>query len=232
MTCENKKITQMEQTDILFPLDIMPLVQQGKNKIISIENLVQELQKLIHCNLDCADYDIHCALAKAEDALNKSIETLKIVNNAWDAATKAYVLAVDDKEGLKNLSTEVLNIENNIKVILTNIGLNADSTYTPDPNTHYITNVVSLKTADSQLDNTIYLEAVKIVKLQNDVTNIINEIVNLKNLADTKADKATTLAGYGITDAYTKTEIDTKFSEIDTILNKLKNETVNVAENK
>ena len=91
--------------------------------------------------------------------------TLKIVNNAWDAATKAYVLAVDDKEGLKNLSTEVLNIENNIKVILTNIGLNADSTYTPDPNTHYITNVVSLKTADSQLDNTIYLEAVKIVKL-------------------------------------------------------------------
>ena len=228
MTCEDKKITQMEQTDILFPLDIMPLVQQGKNKIISIENLVQELQKLIHCNLDCADYDIHCALAKAEDALNKSIETLKIVNNAWDAATKAYVLAVDDKEGLKNLSTEVLNIENNIKVILTNIGLNADSTYTPDPNTHYITNVVSLKTADSQLDNTIYLEAVKIVKLQNDVTNIINEIVNLKNLADTKADKATTLAGYGITDAYTKTEIDNKFSGIYTILDNING----VAENK
>lgn len=33
---------------------------------------------------------------------------------------------------------------------------------------------------------------------------------DVNNLATTKADKATTLSGYGITDAYTKTEVDTE----------------------
>ena len=33
-------------------------------------------------------------------------------------------------------------------------------------------------------------------------------------LQSTKADKATTLAGYGITDAYTKTEVDAKVSSV------------------
>jgi len=34
------------------------------------------------------------------------------------------------------------------------------------------------------------------------------------------------LAGYGITDAYTKTEIDTKFTGIDTILDNINGEIV------
>lgn len=37
------------------------------------------------------------------------------------------------------------------------------------------------------------------------------------NLSD-KADKATTLSGYGITDSYTKTEIDTMVGNIETLL--------------
>ena len=36
----------------------------------------------------------------------------------------------------------------------------------------------------------------------------------IANLQSTKADKATTLAGYGITDAYTKTEVDAKVSSV------------------
>lgn len=35
---------------------------------------------------------------------------------------------------------------------------------------------------------------------------------DVNNLATTKADKATTLSGYGITDAYTKTEVDGKIN--------------------
>ena len=37
---------------------------------------------------------------------------------------------------------------------------------------------------------------------------------DIANLQSTKADKATTLAGYGITDAYTKTQVDAKVSSV------------------
>lgn len=40
-------------------------------------------------------------------------------------------------------------------------------------------------------------------------------------LLDAKAEKATTLSGYGITDAYTKEEIDAKIGDIDTILDEI-----------
>lgn len=36
-----------------------------------------------------------------------------------------------------------------------------------------------------------------------------------------KADKATTLSGYGITDAYTKEEIDNKIGNIETLLSQV-----------
>lgn len=42
-----------------------------------------------------------------------------------------------------------------------------------------------------------------------DITQLRQDV---NNLATTKADKATTLSGYGITDAYTKTEVDGKIS--------------------
>lgn len=48
--------------------------------------------------------------------------------------------------------------------------------------------------------------------LKNDVLDVENGLTtanqNIQNLSDNKADKATTLAGYGITDAYTKAEVD------------------------
>lgn len=63
----------------------------------------------------------------------------------------------------------------------------------------------------------------KVSDLTNDlnfIDNTVNDLVNyttttdLNDALDDKADKATTLAGYGITDAYTKTEIDTKVSSV------------------
>ena len=67
-----------------------------------------------------------------------------------------------------------------------------------------------------------------------DKTNLvkaINEVVSVKankddvassisNLTNNKADKATTLTGYGITDAYTKSEIDTDYSGVKTLYDK------------
>lgn len=42
-------------------------------------------------------------------------------------------------------------------------------------------------------------------------THTIAQITNLQTTLDGKANKATTLAGYGITDAYTKTESDGRY---------------------
>lgn len=45
-------------------------------------------------------------------------------------------------------------------------------------------------------------------------SQIANNDTNITNLQSTKADKATTLAGYGITDAYTKTQVDQKINDV------------------
>ena len=56
-------------------------------------------------------------------------------------------------------------------------------------------------------------------KLSTDLKSAVNSIANKADTADvdtalaTKADKATTLAGYGITDAYTQSEIKVKLEE-------------------
>lgn len=45
--------------------------------------------------------------------------------------------------------------------------------------------------------------------------------VDISDLQTNKADKATTLSGYGIADAYTKTEIDGKIGDIETLLHNI-----------
>lgn len=64
----------------------------------------------------------------------------------------------------------------------------------------------------------------KITKTINGTTSdvvsastIVTDGGGIKDISG-KADKATTLSGYGITDAYTKTEIDTKIGNIETLL--------------
>lgn len=44
------------------------------------------------------------------------------------------------------------------------------------------------------------------------ITQIDNKVTTINNAIDTKATKADTLTGYGITDAYTKTEVDAKIA--------------------
>ena len=53
--------------------------------------------------------------------------------------------------------------------------------------------------------NTLYVKV-------SDMQGISTVISNLQTEVSTKADKATTIAGYGITDAYTKTESDARFT--------------------
>lgn len=74
-----------------------------------------------------------------------------------------------------------------------------------DKNSSQDNEIVSLKNRCTNLENN---------KLDKSTYNAfvteVNEVHD--DLEDSKADKATTLAGYGITDAYTKTEVDGKIS--------------------
>lgn len=48
----------------------------------------------------------------------------------------------------------------------------------------------------------------------SDVTGLQDKITSIESSVSNKADKATSLAGYGITDAYTKTEVDGKVNNL------------------
>ncbi|MBQ7055932.1 MAG: hypothetical protein IJN91_03310 [Alphaproteobacteria bacterium] len=73
--------------------------------------------------------------------------------------------------------------------------------------------LVSVNAADAAVASKGYVDAV--VKTKANTADVYTKD-EANNLLSGKADKATTLEGYGITDAYTKTETDQKF---DTIVN-------------
>lgn len=73
----------------------------------------------------------------------------------------------------------------------------------------------ALSSAKSELEGKITAAEGKVTKLANGAVKTNTD--NITALQNGKADKATTLAGYGITDAYTKTETYTQ-AEVDALL--------------
>lgn len=56
---------------------------------------------------------------------------------------------------------------------------------------------------------------------EGDKQEIVNDVVSAVDESEKYAEQATTLSGYGITDAYTKTEIDSKIGSIDVALDQI-----------
>lgn len=69
----------------------------------------------------------------------------------------------------------------------------------------------SIKKALSDAKTYTDTEVAKKANVQH--THAIADVTDLQTTLDGKADKATTLAGYGITDAYTQTQTDSKIAE-------------------
>lgn len=157
----------------------------------------------------------------AESALSGRIDTLEAIDHT------AYALKTDvaaDKTALQGnidaVSARVKTIEdknisagaNKVEASATNGSIKIDGVETvvyTHPAEHAISEVTGLqsalnaKAAQTSLDTT-----------NANVTANANAITTLQN---GKADKATTLAGYGITNAYTKTETYTQ-AEVDALL--------------
>lgn len=121
----------------------------------------------------------------------------------WDEASKGIkftTASVATSEGMEQLANRVTTIENTyatdaelaaaVETINGAIALKADKTY--------VDTELAKKVNNSDFDT--YKQTV------GNQLNAVDE--DITDLQDNKADKATTLAGYGITDAYDKTFID------------------------
>lgn len=94
-------------------------------------------------------------------------------------------------------------------------------------------NIYYLMTCSEYLVGFIYLtkDNISIITISqnNTVTiNLDNPIIHTHQNISHKADKATTLSGYGITNAYTKSEVDNIVNNLDTGVTSVNNKTGNV----
>ena len=94
-------------------------------------------------------------------------------------------------------------------------------------------NIYHLMTCSEYLVSFIYLteDNISIITISQDNTitvNTNNPIIHTHQDISHKADKATTLSGYGITNAYTKDEVDNIINNLDTGVTSVNNKTGNV----
>ena len=94
-------------------------------------------------------------------------------------------------------------------------------------------NIYHLMTCSEYLVSFVYLteDNISIITISQDNTitvNTNNPIIHTHQDISHKADKATTLSGYGITNAYTKGEVDNIINNLDTGVTSVNNKTGNV----
>lgn len=120
----------------------------------------------------------------------------------------------------ESLDVHIADRENPHQVTKEQVGLgNVDNTADVDkPVSNAVNSAIITATTDMATKTYVNSKDGDLTTLTTtDKTNLveaINEVVSVK------ADKATTLVGYGISDAYTKSEIDTDFSGIKTLYDK------------
>ena len=129
--------------------------------------------------------DLNKPISTATQSALDSLSTE--INNE---VTRAKAIEEELSEDITSESLRATNAENTITSNLT-----AHTTNTNNPH-----NVTKSQIGLSNVDNTA------------DVNKPISTAT--QNALNNKADKATTLSGYGITDVYTKTEIDSKISSV------------------
>ena len=174
--------------------------------------------------------DVQIALALANSGVSAGTYTKVSV----DEKGRVTVGSNLSKEDLPTITVE------DIEGLNTTLESKADksTTYTKDEvnnlvngkanttHTHAISDVTDLQTTlDGLVTTTELNEEVSTINSSiaekadaSDVTALTSIVganeTNITNLQSTKADKSTTLTGYGITDAYTKTEVDAKVASV------------------
>lgn len=196
-----------------------------QNKIVDAA-LATKVDKVSGKGLSTNDYtsDEKTKLAGIDEGANKTVvdaamsstSTNPVQNKTVNSALSNKVDKVDGKELSSNDYTDAE------KTKLEGIEEKANN-YTLPNATSSTLGGVKVGTNISVSNGTISVatgttSAVGVVKLENAASASTTTAATpaavkaVKDIADAKAAKATTLSGYGITDAYTKTEIDNKVS--------------------
>lgn len=161
----------------------------------------------------------------------KAILKAKIENVIYELMVKTYAenVYVDDTTTLASkLSSIVADIATkaNISDLTSGLASKADTghTHAQSEITGLTDALAALATSESVTSAIDALRQEMLgdtpVEAYNTFTELAKYIAEHKEVSDAltaavgnKADKATTISGYGITDAYTKTEVDTKISD-------------------
>lgn len=154
--------------------------------------------------------------------ITEQTDLVEFVNNA--VAAEASIRAQADQQlqsNIDNVAADLTEHEqdtsNPHNVTKAQVGLgNVDNTSDADKpvstaQAEAISDAVSTHNA-SETAHSNQFSQYRTSASQDAIDNQIKS--DITNLQSTKADKATTLAGYGITDAYTKTEVDAKVSSV------------------
>ena len=190
----------------------------------AIANLINGAPTTLDTLKEIAD-----ALAENEDVVEALEAAIGTKANASDVYTKSQIddefedyetalatkAAKSDLTALTNkhnalqddfdvLESTVSSLQGTVSSHTTNIGTLQG----------YFSNGIAKKATADASGNVITTYYTSIATHNALATRVGTAETNITNLTKNKADKATTLAGYGITNAYTKTEIDTKVTTI------------------
>lgn len=203
--------------------------------IETIETRIEEVAADAYTK-DETDEKIAAAVAAAEHLKRKTVVSADSIDLEADDAEQ-YIYMVPNDEGTYDeymvLDGELEKV-GNWKVDLSEYAKTADINAALDlkANTADVTSALDLKADKTELANLAVksdVDAALALKANNEVVDALAQTVTAKadktyvdeelakkansedvtNALANKADKADTLAGYGITDAYTKNEVDT-----------------------
>ena len=194
----------MDYTSRLRGDDVFPLVQDGENKVISADDLMENIGNAIenqhhkhHCcheNPEIELDEIKCQAAKAsldskeakalaQDALSIGKEALEQSDQALDLATRA-----NDKANAALKETDKIStIEDNITILTSQTNLN----------TKYLQQEISDRkdgnnNLQKQIDNLSSSTAQNIQNIQNTLSSEINSRISQDNYLQTEIDTNTT----------------------------------------
>lgn len=206
----------------------------GKNKtdIETISGSVKGLDTLVKSKQD-ATVDVsvndtaYTTIPEAIGALDTYVGEVKAVS---DGAAKVDASNITDtgawktklgyalESSLNTVATNVETVSSNLKSLSTKVDTISSDLDTLEVSVATKASNTDLQTVSAQVD--VNTAAIGTKATQADMTALSGKVgTNTSAIAaantaiEGKADKATTLAGYGITDAYTKTEVNTELGK-------------------
>lgn len=184
--------------------------------LTSVKSTADDAAKKDASNIEAATWKTVLGYQNADEvatAVNNGITTNEYSTLATTAKTvKGAIEELKTTVDSKASSSDFTALQGKVTTLETTVG-NAEAGLVKD----VADNTAAINTANTNIakkqNTAISLEGIEAKTVEGALTEIKNATATNATAISGKADKATTLAGYGITDAYTKTEVDTELGK-------------------